>query len=117
MSAEASQARVEEPEVLPPEGQRGPSRGRRAAEAFGPISAGLAIDAVDFMARGPIGLMIGMFVGGTLAYAFTTYWRLPVWQRMLWALAAGLYCLIPRPRFIPLGTIVGAVSQYFQSRK
>ncbi|MDA0577791.1 MAG: hypothetical protein O3B24_06805 [Verrucomicrobia bacterium] len=121
MSRESEETRVEEPEVLPPDGQTGTARPRRsqaqAIEIFGPIAVGVAIDAVDFMAHGPIGLMIGMFVGGTLAYAFTTYYGMPVWKRMLWASAAGLYCLLPRTEFIPLATIVAAAVRYMQVKK
>lgn len=109
---------VVEPEVLPPEGGRWRAqspRARRLAEAFGPLAVALMVDAVDFVSFGQVGMMLGMLVGGSLTYFFTSVYGLPVWQRLLWALAAGVYCLLPHARVIPLATIVVALTQYWGS--
>lgn len=118
MSAERFADRVEEPEVLPPEGEpRGTRRrraGRRFVEAFGPIGAGILIDLADFVTYGPLGLMFGMLVGGTLAYVLSGFFGQPVWKRFLWALAAGIYCTLPRTELIPLATILAAAGRFWQ---
>ena len=42
--------------------------GRRINRAFGPITAGLLIDLVDFTSFGPIGLVFGLPLGGLFGY-------------------------------------------------
>lgn len=121
MSAGGTGTQVEEPEVLPPEGQdsgvRARRTARRAARSFGPIAAALVIDGIDFMARGPLGLVFGMLVGGSVAYAIGSAFELPVWKRLLLALAAGTYCTLPVLKTVPLATILTAAFQFFQSDK
>jgi hypothetical protein len=111
---------VEDPEVLPPEGEprarRARRTGRNLADAFGPLAAAVLVDAVDFVSFGQIGLLVGMFVGGTFTYVYTSMYGLPVWQRMLWSIAAGFYCLLPRTQLIPMATLVVAFSQYWRRR-
>ncbi len=113
--------RVEEPEVLPPEneprGRASSRQARRVADVFGPLAAAVLVDAVDFVSFGPVGLVAGMFVGGSLAYFFTSAYGLPVWQRLLWALAAGFYCLLPRTQVVPMATLVVALSQYWRGAR
>ncbi len=122
MSVEASSrgadsAEAVDPEVLPPE--PGPDGGdaprpvwRRFEDAFGPILAGMIIDTVDVITFGRFGLLAGMVIGGTAAFWIDSIYRLPVWQRFLWALAAGIYCTIPRTEFIPVATLMGAFARF-----
>ncbi|MCE9614388.1 MAG: hypothetical protein K8T26_08935 [Lentisphaerae bacterium] len=118
MNERGAESRVENPEVLPPEGTPAgarPSRtARRFVEAFGPIGAGVLIDLADFVTYGPIGLMFGMLVGGTLAYVLSGFFGQPVWKRFLWALAAGLYCTIPGTEMIPLATILASAMTFWK---
>lgn len=110
--------RVEEPEVLPPEGAprraRPTRRLQRLAEIFGPLAVAVMVDAVDFVSFGQIGLVFGMLVGGSLTYFFTSIYGLPVWQRLAWSLAAGVYCLLPHGRVLPLATLLVAGCQYWR---
>lgn len=105
------------PEVLPPEpgmgeSRRTSSRARRAERAFGPIVAGAIIDAIDFVTWGFTGLVLG----GIAAFWICSIYRLPWWQRVLWALAAAYYCAVPFTRFIPLGMLIGAYVQFRESK-
>ncbi|OGV41369.1 MAG: hypothetical protein A2X46_16190 [Lentisphaerae bacterium GWF2_57_35] len=98
-----------EPEVLPPEGKLKPSAAERA---FGPVVAGIIIDLVDLATFGPIGLALGFVFGGSVAWYLCRLYGLPLRQKLLWSLAAGIYCTIPFTEFIPVGTLVGAFIRY-----
>lgn len=107
---------VLEPEVLPPEEATAPggsrdSVARRAPgerRSYLPLLTGLLLDLLDALTAGPIGLATGLLVGGGAVYFITTLHGLPVKQRLLLALAAGIYCTIPGTAPFPLGTLVGA---------
>lgn len=96
------------PEVLPPEPPAGERTSERAQRAFGPIIGGAIIDAVDFMTWGVPGLVLG----AAAAFWVCSIFKLPWWQRVAWALAAGYYCAVPFTRFIPLATLIGAYAQF-----
>ena len=114
-----SEHMVLEPEVLPPEddgpGAGRPGLGKRLGIAFGPIVAGLLIDTVDFLTFGTYGLMLGLLIGGSAAYWITSVYELPVWQRLMWAVVTGVYCLFPRTEFIPVATLIGACARFWQT--
>lgn len=88
-----------------------PSAGA-AERAFGPVVAGLLIDLIDLATFGPIGLVLGLLFGGAVAWYICTLYRLPLKQKLCWALAAGVYCTIPFTEFIPVGTLTGAFVRY-----
>ncbi len=85
-----------------------PSEARRVERAFGPLVAGIILDAVDLITFGPAGLLIGFPVGLWLGWIFRLRW----WQMILAGLIAGIYCVIPYTNFIPVGTVIGAFVQY-----
>lgn len=104
-----------EPEVIPPQrtSERGPVLWvERMNQTFGPIVAGILIDTLDAATLGRFGLLLGMMLGGSAAYWMCSIYRLPIWQRLGWALVAGLYCTWPRTEFIPLATLIAAFSRY-----
>lgn len=117
MNNEIHEPEVMEPEVIAPEGEERPGFFGRLEDAFGPIVAGMIIDAIDVATFGRFGLLVGMVVGGTAAFWLCSIYRMPVYQRFLWAVAAGIYCTAPRTEFIPLATIIGAFSRYVHSGK
>jgi len=105
------------PEVLPPEeaSHQEPSRFRRAERAFGPVIAGIILDAVDLATFGPMGILFGMLLGGSVVFYICSIYRLPMKQRLLWALAGGAYCTMPLTEFLPVATLVGAYIRYRES--
>ena len=88
---------------------------RRLNRTFGPILAGLVIDSVDLVTFGPLKRFIGLPAGALAGYWMGSIFRLPQRQRLLCALAAGIYCMIPGLEFIPLATIVGAYVRFRES--
>lgn len=83
-------------------------RFEKAATVFGPLAGGIALDAVDFITRGPAAFFFGFPIGLWLGYVH----RLRGWQIVLCGIGAGLYCMMPGTRWLPLGTLIGAVARY-----
>ena len=77
--------------------------------AFGPVGAGLIIDAVDFVTFGPVGLALGFPIGAAAGYWLARSLRLETNPSLLCALIAGIYCTIPGTELLPLGTLIGAL--------
>jgi hypothetical protein len=86
----------------------------RLNRAFGPILAGLLIDLVDLSTFGPIGLVLGMPLGGLAGYWMASCLGLSRWAALGCALAAGVYCTIPGTEVLPLATLVGAFARFQQ---
>lgn len=91
--------------------------GRRINRAFGPIAAGLIIDLVDFTSFGPLGLVMGLPLGGLTGYWMGRALGLSRKASLWCALTAGLYCMVPATEFIPLAMIVGACVRFSESGK
>ena len=91
--------------------------GRRINRAFGPVAAGLLIDLIDFASFGPIGLVLGLPLGGLVGYWMGRSLGLSRKASLWCALAAGLYCSVPATEFIPLAMIVGACVRFSESGK
>jgi len=85
---------------------------RRMERAFGPVLAGVILDCVDFATMGPFAFIIGIIVG---FWIFSIY-RLPLQHRIIGALLAGAYCMMPFTRFLPLATLVGAWVRFRESK-
>ena len=105
------------PEVLPPDhgapdSGPGPSQAKEAERIFGPLIGGAIIDGIDFVLMG----IPGLLVGGVVAFWIGGIFRLPLWQRILCAIAAAYYCAIPFTRFIPLATLIGAYAQFREKK-
>ena len=92
-----------------------PSQSQRLNRAFGPIVAGLIIDLVDLATFGPIGLVLGLPIGGFAGFWMGKALGLATKPSLLCALAAGIYCTIPGTEMIPLATLVGAAARYHES--
>jgi hypothetical protein len=100
-----------EPEQNQPVNDPGRSVTPGVKRVFGPMLAGLAIDAVDLMTFGPIGIYTGMFVGGAVGYWLAPALGFPPKGRWLSALMTGIYCTMPITGFIPAATIAAGLSR------
>jgi len=89
---------------------------RRANRAFGPVVAGIIIDAVDFLTPGPIGFVLGPPLGAGAGYWLGRSLGLSRRGSLVAALAGAIYCTVPGTEFLPLGTIVGACVRFRESR-
>jgi hypothetical protein len=54
----------------------------------------------------------GLVIGALAAFWLCTINRVPLLQRLLCAVAAGVYCALPFRRFLPVATLVGAYIQF-----
>ncbi len=84
----------------------------RLNRSFGPIAAGVVIDLVDAATFGPIGLVLGLPLGGLAGYWMGRAMGMRARAAAWCALAAGIYCTIPGTEFLPLATIIGAYSRF-----
>lgn len=87
----------------------------RLNRALSPIVAGMVIDAIDVATLGPIGLMVGLPLGGLAGYWLGKSLGLEQEKCLLCGLAAGVYCMMPLTAALPLATIVGAYVRYRQT--
>ncbi|HPF99728.1 MAG TPA: hypothetical protein PLE77_06645 [Kiritimatiellia bacterium] len=110
MSNEPSEPTDDLPATLPP--PPSPPIAARLNRAFGPILAGVIIDVVDLATFGPIGLVLGLPIGGLAGYWMGTCLGLDRKACVLCALAAGIYCMIPFTEVLPLATLVGAYARF-----
>ena len=93
-----------------PEKQQSSSRKlSRYNYAFGPVVAGLIIDAVDLLTFGPVGLALGVPIGAAAGYWLARSLRLETNASLICAVMACIYCTIPGTELLPLGTLVGAL--------
>jgi hypothetical protein len=88
---------------------------KRLNRAFGPVIAGLIIDAIDIATFGPLGLYLGLPIGGLAGYWMGRTLGLSRTASLWCALAAGVYMTIPMTEFLPLATIAGAYARYLES--
>lgn len=96
----------------------GPSRAARNStmQIFGPLLAGFAIDAIDLITFGPIGLYTGMIIGGTVGYLLAPYLGFPKQKWWVSSLLTGIYCTLPLTAFLPAATFAVLVSRLITSR-
>ena len=78
---------------------------------IGPMIAALAIDALDLMTYGPIGLYVGMIFGGALGYWLAPELGFSARTRWMCAAMTGLYCTLPLTGFLPMATVAAGVSR------
>ena len=98
-----------------PAAQPPPTQAQRLNRAFGPVVAGIIIDLVDLATFGPIGLVLGLPIGGAAGFWMGRCLGLSKKVSLLCALAAGVYCTIPGTEMLPIATLIGAAARYFES--
>jgi len=95
---------------MPPEPLRRSKRtgsSSRLRGGLGPLAAGAVIDAVDLATFGPVGIWLGMGVGGIVGWWLAPSLGFSRRYRWLCALLTGLYCTLPMTGFLPVATLVG----------
>jgi hypothetical protein len=76
-----------------------------------PILGAVIIDATDLITMGPVGLGMGMFIGGLLAWAVAYRHGLTIWQSMIAGTAGALYCALPFTEALPIATLLALISR------
>ena len=84
----------------------------RLHSALGPLAGAMILDFADLITVGPIGLLLGLIVGGAVGWWISSIYCFDRWQRGTWALLAGLYCTIPFTAIFPFATILSAFARY-----
>lgn len=102
-------------EGIPLETPDKPVLSKRLKRAFGPLVAGLIIDGVDLATLGPVGIFLGIPVGGLAGFWMGRCLGLSKLASFYCAIAAGIYCTIPFTEVIPLATLVGAYARFRES--
>ena len=80
--------------------------------ALGPILGGIALDLLDFATLGPMGAKLGLPLGFLCGWWWGGQLGLRRRQRLTLALVAGVYCMLPGTRILPLGTLFGTLRRF-----
>lgn len=84
--------------------------------ALGPLAGCMLLDLADFLTFGPIGLLIGVPVGGAIGWWLGSMYGFGRTGRTILAILSGIYCTIPFTELLPIATIVGAVARFNAGR-
>lgn len=76
---------------------------------WGPIFAALAIDLADLATAGPIGLALGVLIGGVLTTTVAAANGATTRRAVGLGLAGAIYCALPLTEAVPLATILTAM--------
>jgi hypothetical protein len=101
---------VIEPEVLPPEPEFMPPRGKRRGPdwptLWNALVSGLLIDVVDLATLNPATPYLGLGLGALAGWYICRNLNVPKPARIWWIAGSALYCAVPRTHFFPLATIL-----------
>ena len=84
----------------------------RLHRALGPLAGGVVLDTADFVTFGPIGLLIGFFVGCMVGWWISSFYKYSKEAQLKWAILAGIYCAFPFTALIPLATLISATGRF-----
>ncbi|PRQ07463.1 hypothetical protein [Enhygromyxa salina] len=84
---------------------------------WAPIFAALAIDLADLATAGPIGLVMGLFVGGVLTTIVASLSGAKLSRALGLGMLGSLYCALPLTEPVPLATMLTALHVFLQRRK
>lgn len=76
----------------------------RLHRTFGPLAGGMVLDMADLAMLGPVGIVGGLLIGAPIGYWISAVYGFSHRTRLLFALAAGLYCTMPFDP-LPLATL------------
>ena len=105
---------VEVERIDPEATDGGPGRSSRARLAAGltGVLGGVALDLLDFATLGPLGARLGLPIGFLLGWWWGGGLGLAPRRRLGLAIAAGVYCMLPGTRALPLGTLFGVLQRF-----
>lgn len=86
---------------------------RRIKKAVWPVIPPLVLDLVDMVSFGPIGVYFGLILGCPVGYWVCSCYRMPLWKRLLGALFAGLYCMLPFTEWLPAATLIAFYARFW----
>ncbi|KIG16406.1 hypothetical protein DB30_04450 [Enhygromyxa salina] len=84
---------------------------------WAPIFAALAIDLADFATAGPIGLVMGLFVGGMLTTIVAGLSGARLSRAVGLGMLGAVYCALPLTEPVPLATMLTALHVFLSRRK
>jgi len=97
----------------PPQPQHsGLSLLQRLYKALFPLIGGLVIDLTDLATFGPAGIYAGFIVGATVGWLISSIYGFSTRTRAIWAILAGIYCMVPGTAFFPIATVVSVMSRF-----
>jgi uncharacterized protein YqgC (DUF456 family) len=88
---------------------------QRLHNAFGPIVGGLILDFVDLATFGPVGLILGPFLGGVVGWWIASIYKFSMVGRLVTVVLSAIYCTLPFTAVVPLGTIISATARFLRS--
>ncbi|MDP6408923.1 MAG: hypothetical protein QGI46_06075 [Planctomycetota bacterium] len=108
MASERSEEPIEVDVERLGEREPGPAAGARPAPAaLDPVVAGIVVDALDAVTRGPRGALLGLGLGIPVGYWLGRRQGLDRKSSLGLGGLCGVYCGLPGTAPVPLGTIIG----------
>jgi len=92
-----------------------PTLAERFNNALVPLVGGMILDTADLMTFSLYGLYFGFFVGAAIGWWIGTVYRFSQRAKIICAIVAGIYCLMPTTEFFPLATIIAAFARFFEN--
>lgn len=90
---------------------------QRLHKALGPILGGIILDVVDLATFGPIGLIIGPFLGAAIGFWIASIYDLSKTGKVITTLLSAIYCTIPFSEVLPLATLFTACVRFMKDEK
>jgi hypothetical protein len=84
----------------------------RLHRALGPLAGAFILDFTDLVTLGPIGLGLGLMVGGAVGWWISSIYGLSRRQRSFWTLLSGIYCTLPFTAIFPFATLLSAATRF-----
>ncbi len=112
MTEEPEKVQVTRVPNQPPQERRGLSLLQRMYNALFPVIGGLVLDLTDLATFGPVGIYAGFFVGAIVGWLISSIYGSSPRTRLIWAILAGVYCMVPGTAFFPIATVISAILRF-----
>lgn len=119
MGAAMSRSEADRPvevevERLPEREGRAEAPGRAPRAALDPIVAGIVIDVLDAVTRGPRGALLGLALGVPVGYWLGRRQGFDRKSSLGLGGLCGVYCALPGTAPVPLGAVLGMYRRFVQ---